>query len=122
MPAAATCGISSTPLYPLLGHRAPGHSDRAARPAVCVSRLGFGSVLAGLLWIFVVIAGLGALWLFGGLIFGWPLMWPTISAERDGDPFEAFSRSFSYVYGKPLHYFFYVVVAAAFGALCWAVV
>ena len=49
-------------------------------------------------------------------------MWPTISAERDGDPFEAFSRSYSYVYGKPLHYFFYVVVAAAFGALCWAVV
>jgi hypothetical protein len=49
-------------------------------------------------------------------------MWPTISAERDGDPFEAFSRSYSYVYGRPLHYFFYVVVAAAFGALCWAVV
>src|SRR5262249_1838712 len=56
------------------------------------------------------------------LIFGWPLMWPTISAERDGDAFEAFSRSYSYVYGKPLHYFFYVVVAAIFGALCWAVV
>jgi hypothetical protein len=49
-------------------------------------------------------------------------MWPTISAERDGDSFEAFSRSYSYVYGKPLHYFFYVVVAALFGALCWAVV
>jgi hypothetical protein len=49
-------------------------------------------------------------------------MWPTISAERDGDPFEAFSRSYSYVYGKPLHYFFYVVIAALFGALCWAVV
>jgi hypothetical protein len=49
-------------------------------------------------------------------------MWPTISAERDGDAFEAFSRSYSYVYGKPLHYFFYVVVATIFGALCWAVV
>jgi hypothetical protein len=55
-------------------------------------------------------------------LFGFPLMWPTISAERDGDAFEAFSRSFSYVYGKPLHYFFYVVIAALFGALCWAVV
>ena len=81
-----------------------------------------GVLLAGLCWLFVALAGLGALWLFGGLLFGWPLMWPTISAERDGDPFEAFSRSYSYVYGKPLHYFFYVVVAAAFGALCWAVV
>jgi len=81
-----------------------------------------GVLLAGLCWLLVALVGLGALWLFGGLLFGWPLMWPTISAERDGDPFEAFSRSYSYVYGKPLHFFFYVVVAAAFGALCWAVV
>jgi hypothetical protein len=81
-----------------------------------------GVVLAGLVWILVAIAGLGAMWLLGGLIFGWPLMWPAISAEKDGDSFEAFSRSFSYVYGKPLHYFFYVVVAALFGALCFAVV
>jgi len=110
-----------TPLYPLVG---------VLLLAVPIALLGLplrlsldvGSVLAGLFWLLVVIASLGALWLFGGLIFGWPLMWPTISAERDGDPFEAFSRSYSYVYGKPLHYFFYVVVAAAFGALCWAVV
>jgi hypothetical protein len=58
----------------------------------------------------------------GGLIFGWPLMWPTISAERDGDPFEAFSRSFAYVYGKPLHYLFYAIVGCLYGALCLAVV
>jgi hypothetical protein len=45
-----------------------------------------------------------------------------VSAEKYGDSFEAFSRSFSYVYGKPLHYFFYVVVAALFGALCVAVI
>src|SRR5207237_3910063 len=83
---------------------------------------GFGAVVAGLVWLLVAIASLGAMWLFGGLIFGWPLMWPAISAERDGDPIDAFSRSYAYVYGKPLHYFFYVVVAAAFGALCWAVV
>jgi hypothetical protein len=83
---------------------------------------GAGSLLAGLVWIFVAIASLAALWLLGGLIFGFPLMWPTISAERDGDAFEAFSRSYSYVYAKPLHYFFYVVVAALFGALCYAVV
>jgi hypothetical protein len=84
--------------------------------------LGVGGLLAGLLWIFVALAGVAAMLLLGGLIFGWPLMWPTISAERDGDPFEAFSRSFSYVYGRPLHYVFYVLIALAFGALCWAVV
>ena len=81
----------------------------------------FGFVLAGILWIFVILAGVVAAWLLAGLLFGWPLMWGTISAEREGDAFEAFSRSFSYVYGKPLHYLFYAVVASLFGALCWAV-
>ncbi len=98
--------------------------------ATCIAILGLpirwlpgaGSILAGLAWAFVALASLGALWLLGGLVFGFPLMWPTISAERDGDAFEAFSRSYSYVYARPLHYFFYVVVAALLGALGYAVV
>lgn len=85
-------------------------------------RLDFGVVVAGLLWIFVVAISLVAVWLLLGVLFGWPLMWPVVSSEREGDPFEAFSRSFSYVYGKPLNLFFYFVVAALFGAVCWAVV
>jgi len=109
------------PLYPLLG---------IMLLAIPIALLGLllristdlGAAVAGVAWLLVAIAGIGAMWLFGGLLFGWPLMWPAISAERDGDPFDAFSRSYSYVYGKPLHYFFYVVVAAAFGAVCWAVV
>jgi hypothetical protein len=109
------------PLYPLLG------LVLLAVPIALVGLVlrlspGLGALVAGLVWLLVAIASIGAMWLFGGLIFGWPLMWPTVSAERDGDPFEAFSRSYSYVYGKPLHYFFYVVVAAALGALSWAVV
>lgn len=109
------------PLYPLLG------VALLAIPIVLIGWLlrlsvGLGVIAAGLLWLPVVVLGVAAMWLLGGLLFGWPLMWPTISAERDGDPFEAFSRSYSYVYGKPLHYFFYVVVAALFGALCLAVV
>jgi len=87
-----------------------------------VMRLDVGVVVAGFLWIFVIAISLVTLWLLIGLIFGWPLMWPAVSAERDGDSFEAFSRSFSYVYGKPLNLFFYFVVAAIFGALCWSVV
>jgi hypothetical protein len=104
-----------TPLYPLVG---------VLLLAVPIALLGLplrispslGSVLAGLAWLLVVVASLGASWLLGGLLFGWPLMWPTISAERDGDPFEAFSRSYSYVYGKPLHYSS-TSFAAAFGAV-----
>jgi hypothetical protein len=107
------------PLYPLAG---------VLLLALPIAALGwiawlhdFGFVLAGLLWIFVILAGVVAAWLLAGLLFGWPLMWGTISTEREGDAFEAFSRSYSYVYGKPLHYLFYAVVAALFGALCWAV-
>jgi hypothetical protein len=108
------------PLYPLLG---------VAALAVPIAALGFalwllpglGAVLAGLAWPLVIVAGVAGMWLVGGIVFGWPLMWPTISAERDGDPFEAFSRSYAYVYGKPLQYFFYVAVAAVFGMLCFAV-
>ena len=109
------------PLYPLLG------VVLLAVPISIVglilrASLGAGALVAGLVWILVILAGLAAMWLLAGLIFGWPLMWPTISAEQDGDAFEAFSRSFSYVFGRPLHYFFYVVIAAALGALGWAAV
>ncbi len=110
-----------TPLYPLLGVLL------VAIPIALLGLLirlapGLGSVVAGLLWIFVVIASLGVAWLLVGLLFGWPLIWPAVSAERDGDPFDAFSRSFSYVYGKPLHYLLYAVIAALYGALCLALV
>jgi len=109
------------PLYPFLGIML------LTIPIALVGLLlnistGFGTAVAGIGWLFVATASICAMWLLGGLLFGWPLMWPAISAERDGDPMDAFSRSYAYVYGKPLHYFFYVVVAAAFGALCWAVV
>jgi hypothetical protein len=83
---------------------------------------GFGAALAGFTWPLMILLGLAAMWLVGGLMLGFPLMWPTISAERDGDPFEAFSRSYAYVYGKPLHYLFYAIVAALFGALSFIVV
>jgi hypothetical protein len=114
-------GYFLAPLYPLVGILALTLPIAVLGLFVWIS-LGLGSVLAGILWIFVAVAGLAAMWLLVGLIFGWPLMWPAISAERDGDAFEAFQRSYSYVYSKPLHYFFYFVLAALFGALCWAVV
>ncbi len=51
-----------------------------------------------------------------GLLFGWPLMWPTISAEGR-DSFDALSRSYSYVYQRPLHYLWYALVASVLGVL-----
>ena len=46
-----------------------------------------------------------------GLAFGWPLMWATISTEGT-DSFDALSRSYAYVFQRPLRYLFYVVVRA----------
>lgn len=109
-----------SPLYPLCGILLLMLPIAALGLMAWITNLGV--VLAGLVWILVMVAGLVAAWLLAGLLFGFPLMWGTISAEREGDAFEAFSRSFSYVYGKPLHYLFYAVVAALFGAICLAVV
>jgi len=57
-----------------------------------------------------------------GVLFGWPLMFPTISSEEGSDAFEAFSRSFSYTFQRPLHYLFYASVTILFGGVCWLVV
>lgn len=81
-----------------------------------------GAVIGGLLWIFALLVGLLITRLLVGVAFGWPLMWPAISAEEHGDVFEAFSRSYSYVYQRPLRYLFYAIVAGLLGALCWEVV
>jgi hypothetical protein len=49
-----------------------------------------------------------------GLSVSWPLMYPAISAEGS-DAFDGFSRSFSYVFGRPWQYLWYGVVAIAYG-------
>lgn len=82
----------------------------------------FGVFIAGLLWIFVIALGLVAAWLIVGLVFGWPLMFGVIGSKRDGDALQAFSDSFSYVYGKPLHYLWYAAVALTLGGLAMYVV
>jgi hypothetical protein len=56
-----------------------------------------------------------------GLMFGWPLMWATISTEGT-DSFDAISRSYAYVFQRPLRYLLYTVVAVVLGALGWLLV
>ena len=82
----------------------------------------WGVVLVGLLlWPLFLLCGLVMAVLLLGLIFGWPLMWGTISVEGT-DNFDALSRSYNYVFQRPLHYLFYALVAAVFGALGWVLV
>lgn len=84
-------------------------------------KLDVGVFIAGFLWLLVVLDGLVMGVLLVGLLFGWPLMWGTISAEGS-DSFDALSRSYNYTFQRPLHYLFYVIVALLFGVLCFFLV
>ena len=107
------------PLFPLFG------VFLASLPLILlgfVMRADIGMIAAGAVWILALVGGLVMTILLLGLLAGWPLMWPTISSEEHGDAFEAFSRSFSYVFQRPLQYLFYLFVAAAIGCLGWLLV
>jgi len=81
-----------------------------------------GSLVVALIWILVLIGGVIMAITLLGLLFGWPLMWGAIAAEKHSDAFDAVSRAYSYVFQRPLHYLFYALVASLFGALCWILV
>ena len=74
-----------------------------------------GDLLMPLLWPLVLLAGLIMAVVLVGLL-GYPLMYPTISAEGS-DAFDAISRSYSYVYQAPWHYLWYSLVAVIYGAV-----
>jgi hypothetical protein len=75
-----------------------------------------GDFASGLLWVIPLILGLLIAVTLVGLVVGWPLMSPTISAEGT-DSWEAVSRSLSYVFQKPFHYLWYALVACVYGAI-----
>jgi hypothetical protein len=73
---------------------------------------GFGLV-AGALAFLPLLIGIVLLWLLVGLAVGWPLMVASVAAEGE-DSFDALSRSFSYVFQRP-------VLLAILAAVAWAV-
>ncbi len=108
----------SAPLFPAIGILA------AALPVLLLGlmlKFGFGVLLTALVWPLALVAGLVMVVLLLGLLFGWPLMWATISAEGT-DNFDALSRCYAYVFQRPLRYLFYAMVAAFFGAVGWLLV
>ncbi len=108
----------AAPLLPLAGIAA------VAVPIFLVAWLlqfDFGLFLLALGWPVLLLLGFVVVLLLVGLLFGWPLMWPTISAEGT-DSFDALSRSYAYVFQRPLHYLFYAAVAALLGWLGWLLV
>ena len=78
----------------------------------------WGVVLIGIFWIVILLIGFLMAFLLIGLLFGWPLMWPTISAENS-DAFDSISRCYAYVLQRPLNYVWYLLLSVVFGAFCW---
>lgn len=106
----------AAPLFPLIAVAI------AVLPAVGIGLLMHVSLLvAGILWPIALLCGLIAAIMLVGLSVGWPLMHAAISTEGS-DSFDALSRSYSYVYQRPLHYLFYAVSATVLGALGMLVV
>ncbi len=84
-------------------------------------RAGVLAWLPSLAWVVVLLWGLVLTIVLTGLLIGWPLMWSTLAVERS-DAFDAVSRTYAYVYQRPLHLLFYLVVASILGAVGLTVV
>ena len=80
-----------------------------------------GAAAVAIFWPLMFLGGLILTILLLGLAVGWPLMWATISTESS-DSFDALSRTYAYVFQRPLRYLGYVVVAVVLGVLGWIVV
>jgi len=96
----------------------------ATVPMLCIGVLLRSPVslwIAAVLWPVLLLGGLMMAILLLGLLFGWPLMWATISSEGT-DSFDALSRAYAYVFQRPLNYLFYALVAGGFGILGWLLV
>ncbi|MEX2559967.1 MAG: hypothetical protein WD403_08630 [Pirellulales bacterium] len=108
----------AAPLFPLLGVLL------CVLPMLVVGllmRADAGLLVAAIVWPLMLLGGLLMAILLLGLLFGWPLMAATISAEGT-DSFDALGRAYSYVYHRPLHYLFYAAVAVLLGGLAWLLV
>jgi hypothetical protein len=106
------------PLFPLVG------ALLISLPIVAVGwlfRYDAGIVALAVLWPLCLLAGLLMSIFLIGLYFGWPLMWATVATEGT-DSFDALSRTYAYVYQRPLHYLFYALVVTVIGWLAALVV
>jgi hypothetical protein len=77
-----------------------------------------GELLVGLTFFIVLLISFVLAMIIIGGVSGLGLLFPTIAVEGS-DTFDAFSRSYSYVYARPWRTIFYTLVAAVYGTLCF---
>ena len=109
----------AAPLLPLLGVLVAAVPLAILGLLMCAGTVGV--IAVGVIWPLFLLAGFLMALLLLGLAFGWPLMWATISAEGT-DSFDALSRSYAYLFQRPLRVIFYAFVAAVLGWLGWLLV
>lgn len=80
-----------------------------------------GDVLGGLLFAGFLLLGFVAALIGLGSVLSGGLFWPVIAAEGT-DAFDALSRSFPYVFGRPWKALVYAIIMIGYGAVCWMVV
>ena len=78
-----------------------------------------GVTIAGALAFLPLLIGVVMALILLGLAAGWPLMIATVAADGE-DGFDALSRSYAYVFQRPVRFAFYAAVAGAFGLLGYA--
>ncbi len=81
----------------------------------------FGVFLGGIFWFIVLLMSFVIVVFLLGLMFGWPLMISSVSAEGQ-NAFDAMTRSYAYTFQKPVQYVMYMTIAILFGGFCWLVV
>ncbi len=107
-------GLVGGPLCPMIGL---GFFAALCGGMGLLYQLGpIGSTVAGIFAFLPLMAGLIMAMLLVGLAVGWPLMIATVAVESE-DAFDALSRSYSYVYGRPLRYAGYALVSWLAGAI-----
>lgn len=74
-----------------------------------------------LLFPVVLLFALFAIMLLLGLLVGWPLLFASVAVDG-ADGFEAVSRTYSYVYQRPLHYLLYWIVSGVLGILGFIII
>ena len=79
-----------------------------------------GALIAAVLFPLALVVGIAMTVLAVGLLFGWPLMWASVSAEA-GDSFSALSNAYAYTFQRSRHYAGYALWASLLGAAGWGV-
>lgn len=75
---------------------------------------GFGPTLLGAFWFLPLIFGVALALIFLGIALSWPLMYCTISVEGS-DAFDAFSRSFNYLFSRGWYALFLLIATLIYG-------